>query len=318
MSPRPKNEVPSQRFTITIPAVEALELRRYAEALGVRTVGTAAGQIVTEAMRRIHQAPPEEQDRIAELAGELRRERRRVEELELELARAERRATEAGRAARRMGADVGGDEEPEAEPERPSAPASEAGSAARWELPMGQLLEDQEWWDRWLPRLAQTLGRKFPTAAYGDAMDPQRRRMPPTEGRGYVDLLEHLFPPIRVEEEGAEQLVTWRSVEYPARAYQQAIDENGEVTNVAGWVWEPVVRHVAEALAALEGTGDAMHGDPWSRMQLREWIQTRWLESLQVILGTRGVEDLPAQAATEVGLERTLRSRRPRVVDSTP
>ena len=56
MSPRPKNEVPSQRFTITIPAVEALELRRYAEALGVRTVGTAAGQIVTEARGGRHDA----------------------------------------------------------------------------------------------------------------------------------------------------------------------------------------------------------------------------------------------------------------------
>lgn len=320
MSPRPRNEEPTYRWTITIPAVEALELRRYAEAHGFGRVGTAAGYIVTQAMRRIHEAPVEEQDRITELAGELRRERRRVEELEWELARARRSATEAMRAARRMGTSDGNDgEDQEAEEARQPQPTPAAeGMAARWEMPMGPLLEDGEWWDRWLPRLAQTLGRRYPPEAYGDARDPGRQRQPPTEGRGYIDLLAHLFPPIRVDVEGEEREITWRMVEYPAYAYREAVDpETGEIKNVSAYVWEPVVRLVAEACAALEGSGDAAHGDPWARMQLREWVQTRWLESLQIVLGTQNVERLPARPATEVGLERHLRTGRPQVVDST-
>ena len=81
--------------------------------------------------------------------------------------------------------------------------ADDEPQAPRWERPVEELLADTRWWDRWLPRLCELLGRGETGFDYLDG-DGEA----PTDARGYTDLMGRLCPPIG--------LVTWRSPSYPA------------------------------------------------------------------------------------------------------
>jgi hypothetical protein len=67
---------------------------------------------------------------------------------------------------------------------------------------MAELLADRAWWERWLPRLGELLGRDLPASTNG--------RGTGLDERGYLDILGHLLPPIGE--------VTWRSPDYPRAA----------------------------------------------------------------------------------------------------
>src|SRR5205807_1197908 len=89
--------------------------------------------------------------------------------------------------------------------------------APRWEWPIDVLLADAEWWDRWLPRLHELLGRRLapeppqPRRPYGERGPTPE---PTVDERGYSDLLGFLFPAI----EDPQGTLTWRSPDYPAAA----------------------------------------------------------------------------------------------------
>src|SRR5262249_3896654 len=116
------------------------------------------------------------------------------------------------------------------------------GSGPRWEWPLPALLSDDEWWERWLPRLYELLGRQLIqyTPTPGQVLDR----------RGYADLMTFLFPPIS----RATAMVTWRSPIYGELAGLEEASE-GAAGPAQAQIWEPVIRHLTEALCALEATG---------------------------------------------------------------
>src|SRR5262249_26466696 len=127
-------------------------------------------------------------------------------------------------------------------------PAS--GKAPRWEWALEDLLADREWWAMWLPRLNELLGREV--RPYGlpaaDKLDT----------RGYVDLMTMLFPTVQLK---GRLVAPWSSPAYPhhlrggheaEQSRQQPHLTAAPLTTAAAW--EPVVRHVATALCAIEQT----------------------------------------------------------------
>jgi hypothetical protein len=138
-------------------------------------------------------------------------------------------------------------------------------------------LDDAEWWNAWLPRLYELLGR--------DARSGETR---PVDDRGYVDLTAYLFPPI----DG----VTWRSLMWPVAATADAARNRTEKRSQAATVsepgdgrarvWEPVIRHVAVALAALEAT--ARPGtDAYRALQAQTEITGPWVSVLRRVPGSQ-------------------------------
>jgi hypothetical protein len=125
--------------------------------------------------------------------------------------------------------------------EHPPDPGEVPPDGPRWRWQIGELLADAEWWDRWLPSLYELLGRDL----RADGGRARGGGQPVVDSRGYSDLLEYLFPPT-----GG---VTWRSPDYPAAAAAAADDaQEGMPPSVRHYAWEPVLRHVAAALCALE------------------------------------------------------------------
>lgn len=163
---------------------------------------------------------------------------------------------------------------------REAVDPEEAGPP-RWEWPIEHLLGDQDWWRAWLPRLHQLLGRP-------EAFVYTGRAQVAVDRHGYVDLMGMLFPPAR-ETTGRE--VVWSSADY-ALAIERASEPAGPLLAA---VWEPVVRHVAVALSALEAT--AVAGTrPSVRIRTEEEISGPWLETLRRLTGA-DVADLSALKA---------------------
>jgi hypothetical protein len=102
--------------------------------------------------------------------------------------------------------------------------------------------------------------------------------------RGYSDLLGFLFPPI-TDPSGP---LTWRSADYPAAAaIADAGDsgaEGGPRRSLRAQVWEPVIRHVAEALCALESTGEP-GADAYLRLRAEAEITGPWARTLRHLVG---------------------------------
>jgi hypothetical protein len=155
----------------------------------------------------------------------------------------------------------------------------------RWERPMPDLLADRDWWSTWLPRLHQLLGRQ--------RHQYQTNRVQALDGRGYPDLLNHLFPPVR--DRGGRTLVEWHSPFYADHARHaweaaQPAGRSGEggSASARAAVWEPVVRHVAAALCALEVTATP-GSDPVLRFRVEDEIAGGWLQTLHRLAGSDAV-----------------------------
>jgi hypothetical protein len=151
--------------------------------------------------------------------------------------------------------------------------AAGAGRAPRWEWPVEELVADTGWWDRWLPRLYELLGRADAGIPYLDS-DGEA----PTDDRGYTDLMGRLFPSV-----GS---VTWRSPHYPqAVGDSDSRDGHGSpglLTRVQ--VRESVIRHVALALCALEDTG-ITGSSPHLRLEALTRITVTWVSVLNILVG---------------------------------
>src|SRR5215469_1069945 len=106
--------------------------------------------------------------------------------------------------------------------------------------------------------------------------------------RGYTDLLGLLFPAVK---DGQREL-TWRSVAYsePARKHPSTTRVH-DPTSPGAQAWQPVIRHVAEALCLLETTGQA-GVDPYLRLRARAEIAGPWARVLGSLVGEAG-PDLP-------------------------
>ncbi len=161
------------------------------------------------------------------------------------------------------------------------AQAELAASLPRWRWPLETLLADRDWWDEWLPRLSELIGRNLEyERSYGD-----RQAKPVVDGRGFADLMRYLFPDLK-SERGAS--VSWHSPDYP-RCARLAWD-NASVASpmrrrpVRAEVWEPVVRHVALALTALEMTSQAP-SDAYTHLRVEAEIRGEWMRTLGVMLG---------------------------------
>ncbi len=161
------------------------------------------------------------------------------------------------------------------------ATADELERTPRWAWPLDSLLADAEWWETWLPRLYELMGRDT-----GFQVD-QRQAV---DDRGYVDLMALLFP--------STDGVTWRELVYPATAVANAVrvrpgkrsqpstfsERADELTDARAQVWEPVIRHVARALAALEAT-ERPDADAYRALQVQAEITGPWVGILRQLLG---------------------------------
>ncbi len=163
--------------------------------------------------------------------------------------------------------------------QRTTTTPAELAETPRWAWPLDCLLSDDHWWQLWLPKLYELLGSEAP--GRGDALDD----------RGYVDLLAHLFPPIGD--------VTWRSPEYTAAAHAITSAPHEPRMGIGSGpvqplVWEPVIRHVAIALAALEAVRQS-GADPYHAMRVQTEISGPWVGTLRHLLGKSPTElrDLP-------------------------
>ncbi|HEY7201967.1 MAG TPA: hypothetical protein VIC57_17225 [Candidatus Dormibacteraeota bacterium] len=245
-------EQPPRRYKLTLPAPIADRLDAYALASHQPAARAAAG-LMLAALDRID--TPE--------GAELLEARRQVQELTGRL-----------EALRRQLAERAGAGEVQA-------------PAPRWEWPLDVLLADAEWWDRWLPRLYELLGRRLapepppsrrPYGERGPAPEPM------VDERGYADLLGFLFPPV-TDPAGP---LTWRSPDYPAAAAIADAGasgaEGGPRRSLRAQVWEPVIRHVAEALCALESTGEP-GADAYLRLRAEAEITGPWARTLRHLVG---------------------------------
>jgi hypothetical protein len=168
---------------------------------------------------------------------------------------------------------------------QPGADASEATRLPRWAWPMDSLLADAGWWQMWLPRLYELLGSDL-----GLMVSDRRSNL---DERGYVDLMGHLFPPV-----GG---TTWRSPAYPDASRMCAAPDDAIVSNRPrrSAVWEPVVRHVARALAALEATERA-GADAYHALRVQAELSGPWIRTLRYLLGESPGE-LQRLPAADVG-----------------
>src|SRR5919199_5750005 len=150
---------------------------------------------------------------------------------------------------------------------------AEPGSISwpRWTWPLPVLLAVRPWWDRWLPELNELLGRGLvPTdASYGD-------RAPIRDRRGSSDLLEFLFPVVTA----LSGAVTWRDINYPA-----ATSGNGHEGSLPfAELYDTVIRHVAEALSALEESSRPGASGA-GRISVQDQILGPWFHTLRSITG---------------------------------
>jgi hypothetical protein len=248
--PRTLPDKPPRRVKLTLAAPVADRLDAHAQATH-QPAATAAAGLMLAALDRLH--TPE--------GAELLEARRQVQELTARVEALRRQLAER----------AGGDQVQQPAP--------------RWEWPLAVLLSDAEWWDRWLPRLYELLGRRLaPQAtqsrrpAYGER-ERTSAPAPLVDERGYSDLLGFLFLPIS----DPQGTLTWRSPDYAA-AVRIAEAEEGAPKSIRAQVWEPVIRHVAEALCALESTGEP-GADPYLRLRAEAEITGPWARILRHLVG---------------------------------
>lgn len=179
---------------------------------------------------------------------------------------------------------------------RGPTPASAAGSAPstprpsrrrpRWEWPIRDLLADRGWWSAWL--LHQLLGRRL-------CHHYVASRVKALDVSGYPDLLAFLFPPVR--DPSGRVLAEWSSPYYPEHApreWETGQAAAGRLIEAAAppgrpVVWEPVIRHVAAALSALELTATP-GADPGHRIRTEEDLTGSWFRTLRRLAGTDAAE----------------------------
>jgi hypothetical protein len=160
--PRRPNEVPSDRFNVTLPRPVSQRLRALAEdnrQSGPATIAALVTSAVTQS----------EDDQVAEEA------RVRASPPYRELARQSEELRDALAETRRELAAL-----------RRTRPA-DLQRMPRWAWPLDLLLDDADWWKSWLPRLYELLGSEV-----GNFAGRHREGM---DDRGYVDLVSFLFPP---------------------------------------------------------------------------------------------------------------------------
>jgi hypothetical protein len=157
-----------------------------------------------------------------------------------------------------------------------------SSSEPRWEWPVEAILADRQWWDRWLPDLDELLGRPKPQQGRGPL---GTREAPILDRRGYLDLLEFVFPPITASRGG---VVSWRSPQYGEAVDRVAAGEDAACTR---HVWESVIRHVTRALCALEKA--ASTDDPIVGILTQDHITGPWLRTLRFLTGEAQPPDLP-------------------------
>lgn len=248
---RPRQPIPTRRYHLTLDRTTADRLGAYARATR-RPLSTAAAALITEALSR----------RPSDESPELREARRQVEELTAHVQALHRQLA------------------------APTARLEVDQVPPRWEWPMEALLADTAWWDRWLPRLGELLGRGLASVM----LQPGRQQDPLVDERGYNDLLSSLFPPI-ADQEGT---VTWRSPRYQqaARRWHGGAARIDRASALAD-VWEPVIRHTAEAVCLLESTGSP-GADPYLRLRAEAEITGPWVRVLRYLVGEDEPE-LPRQ-----------------------
>ena len=249
---RPSKWASSRRYHLTLESAEADVLDAYASEQR-RPAATVAARLLVQALLK---ATSQETD---ELAIALRQ----VAELQRANAGLRRRLEAAG------------------------ADPLAATKVPKWEWPLEDLLADRQWWAIWLPRLCELLGREV--HPYG---------LPSVEEldhRGYVDLMTMLFPPVH---QNGHIVAEWNSLEYPNqllhdsqgdKSRQQPQCAAGSVTRAA--VWEPILRHVAVALCAIEQTS-VPGADPVLRMRTQDELAIGWLRTLRRLTGAEPA-DLP-------------------------
>jgi hypothetical protein len=156
----------------------------------------------------------------------------------------------------------------------------------RW--PLETLLADRPWWDEWLPLLGELMGRNLEY----DQRYSDRQARPIVDDRGFADLMGYLFPAVT---DPRGQLVPWHSCEYghQARAARNNSRANSVLHQrpVRAEVWEPVVRHVARALTALEMTSQAPD-DAYAHLRVQAEIRGEWMRTLAAIVGA-GIAQRP-------------------------
>jgi hypothetical protein len=244
----PRRRADTKRFYITVSADVAIGVEELAQRWG-RPPTTVAGRLLSEAVDRALHPPADE---VAQLRAEL-----------------QAAASERDRLRRQVH-----------DQRETSAPLM---AGPRYEWPVADLMADAEWWDRWLPRLDELMGRRI--------QHDQVTR----DARGYLELGAHLLRPIELEQGSS---ISWRSTEYPAEAWRR-----WEATHERRWaelatVWEPVVRHLAEALCLLEATAE--QGDAYLRLRAKDELTGPWLHVLQGITGEADPSEVPLQPVGEL------------------
>ncbi len=280
---RPRNGTLKRRYSTTIDAALAARWEQHAGKNPNDTAARLLERAMAEALAAWDRGPepprpdpaeaarPNDErvaacDPLAEFERRLADAEQRIEDLTIGLVKA-RRAQAGGPEKRSHAATFSDSGEPPAAPDRPRG--------ARWEWPLETLLRDERWWEAWLPRLYELLGQELQGQfAAADQL--------PKDPRGYVDLMTYLFPPIGDTD--------WRSPAYRRAALAASAAPSVSPTMrlalapQRGHVWEPVVRHMAEALAALESTG-AEGTDAYLRLRAKAEIIGPWSEALFRLLG---------------------------------
>lgn len=240
----------SKRFYVSVTASVAAAVEELARRWG-RPPTTVAGRLLSEAAENaLH--PPE--DEIAEL-------RRQLQAAVSERDRLRRQVHE-------------------------QREVSTPPAGPRYEWAIENLMRDQAWWEQWLPRLDQLMGRWLSLST-----------MVPRDDHGYLDLGQRLFRPIG-SDSSEEEGVSWRSAQYPAAAWARWQETQDERWREQALVWEPVVRHLAEALCLLEDTAD--EGDAYLRLRAKDEITGPWLTALRTITGEEDLRNMPPEVGTRL------------------
>jgi hypothetical protein len=159
-----------------------------------------------------------------------------------------------------------------------------ATKVPRWEWALEDLLADSQWWATWLPRLYELLGRE--THPYGVLESDVH------DSRGYVDLMTLLFPPVELN---GHVVTDWSSPAYPYHLERdhQAKQLVRAASVTAAATWEPIIRHVAAALCAIEQTS-VPGADAVLRIRIQDELAGSWLRTLRRLAGDERA-DLPSR-----------------------
>jgi hypothetical protein len=241
----------TQRLGLTLDLDEYARVVAYAREAG-RPMATVAKRLLLQAI--------DGHDPDAAAAA-LSRERDRVRQLEAEVTRLQAQLTE-----RQTVAEL-------------------ATQLPRWRWPLETLLADDPWWDEWLPLLGELIGRRL---EYDRGYDDRQAETAVVDDRGFADLMRYLFPDLR---DDSGEVVPWRSSAYPrhVRLTWESTGPRSALRQrpVRAEVWEPVIRHVARALTALETTSQAP-GDAYTHLRVEAEIRGEWMRTLGALLGEEG------------------------------